>query len=275
MHELMPGQVSEGWDSASVAYGKLAMPVTSQFADEVFRRLNLVAGEQVLDIAAGTGAASIAAAKLGAEVTAIDFSAGMVSELRRRCASAGYPDVKATVMDGQALDLEEDTFDIGVSCFGLTFFPDLGRGFSELHRVLKPSGRAAVLADTLPADDGFSRLFGQALVQVIPDFGADDAGSIPPHQRLAQPGAMENHLSKAGFHHVRVDSLTMQWLIPDLEAIWGLLGDGLPHVKPLFDALGPETSAKVGRAFTALVQTNSESGAPSLETSAVIGIGVK
>jgi ubiquinone/menaquinone biosynthesis C-methylase UbiE len=84
------------------------------------RRLRMV------DVAAGTGVMAMEAGRRGAEVLATDFAPGMVEVMRRRFAAEGLQ-VKAEVMDGQALDLEDESFDLGASTFGLIFSPTLLR----------------------------------------------------------------------------------------------------------------------------------------------------
>ena len=63
---LSPDQIPEKWGDIAAAYGGAFEKLTSQFADDVITRLAPKTGEKVLDVAAGTGAFSLAAAKLGA-----------------------------------------------------------------------------------------------------------------------------------------------------------------------------------------------------------------
>ena len=91
---------------------------------------------RLLDVAAGTGVVALEAARRGAEVLATDFAPGMVEVMRRRFAAEGL-DARAEVMDGQALSLHDQSFDMGTSTFGLMFFSDPLAGLRELRRVLR------------------------------------------------------------------------------------------------------------------------------------------
>jgi ubiquinone/menaquinone biosynthesis C-methylase UbiE len=99
-----------------------------------------------LDVAVGSGTLSIPAARLGAQVLATDISPVMVERLRARADKEGLPNLETCVMDGQALELEEGSFDISGSQHGVSLFPDMPRGLRELVRVTKPEGR--VITDT-------------------------------------------------------------------------------------------------------------------------------
>ncbi|NIQ15982.1 MAG: methyltransferase domain-containing protein, partial [Candidatus Dadabacteria bacterium] len=88
------------------------------------------------------------------------------------------------VMDGQNLEFADGSFDVATSLYGLMFFPDLAKGFSEMHRVLKDNGRALIATDPLPKDDPFTQVVGQALVSVIPSI-ADGPDEVSPNMRLA------------------------------------------------------------------------------------------
>lgn len=124
------------WDDAAANYERTAHPFTAQFAEEALARVTLTPDMRVLDVAAGTGALTLAAARSGAYVLATDFSPGMVA----RIAAAKLPNVDAEVMDGQALDLPDASFDIAFSVFGVIMFPDWRKGLSEMARVTKPGG---------------------------------------------------------------------------------------------------------------------------------------
>lgn len=124
------------WDETAANYERTAHPFTAQFAEAALARVTLTRGMQVLDVAAGTGALTLAAARSGAYVLATDFSAGMVA----RIAAAKLSNVDAEVMDGQALDLPDASFDISFSIFGVIMFPDWRKGLAEMARVTKPGG---------------------------------------------------------------------------------------------------------------------------------------
>jgi ubiquinone/menaquinone biosynthesis C-methylase UbiE len=81
-----------------------------------------------LDVAAGSGALSIPAARLGTQVLSVDFAPVMVERLNARAREEGLSGLEAYVMDGHALELEDGTFDISGSQNGVSLFPDLRRG---------------------------------------------------------------------------------------------------------------------------------------------------
>src|SRR5690606_29044502 len=93
------------WDNAAKHYEETAHPFTALYAEDALARIALTARSRVLDVAAGTGALALAAARTGAQVLATDFSPGMVA----RIAAARLPNVEARVMDGQSLDLPDES----------------------------------------------------------------------------------------------------------------------------------------------------------------------
>lgn len=112
------------WDTAARHYEQTAHPFTTLYAEAALARVALGPEARVLDVAAGTGALALAAARTGAQVLATDFAAGMVA----RIAAADLPNVEAKVMDGQALALPDASFDAVFSIFGVIMFPDGAKG---------------------------------------------------------------------------------------------------------------------------------------------------
>jgi ubiquinone/menaquinone biosynthesis C-methylase UbiE len=129
------------------ALRKNAHPFTALYAKAALSRVPLSPASRVLDVAAGTGALALQAASTGARVLATDFSAGMVA----RIAAAGLPNVEAKVMDGQALDLPDASFDASFSIFGVIMFPDWRKGLAEMARVTRPGGYGVVATWRDPA----------------------------------------------------------------------------------------------------------------------------
>lgn len=109
------------------------------------------AGWQVLDVAAGNGNASIAAARRGCDVIATDYVGALLDRAVRRAEADGVP-LTAQEADAEALPFDDDHFDAVLSTFGVMFTPDHARAGAELVRVCKPGGRIG-LANWTP--EGF------------------------------------------------------------------------------------------------------------------------
>jgi ubiquinone/menaquinone biosynthesis C-methylase UbiE len=107
--------------------------------------------ERVLDVAAGNGNATLAAARRGCRVTSTDYVAGLLERGEER-ARAEYLEVSFRVADAEALPFENASFDAVLSTFGVMFSPDQARAASELARVCRPGGRIG-LANWTP--EGF------------------------------------------------------------------------------------------------------------------------
>lgn len=101
------------------------------------------AGEHVLDVACGTGiGARLAAAHVGptGRAVGIDIDPGVI-ELARQLSRGGETPMEWHCASALEMPLESDVFDLALCLQGLQFFPDRLKGFAEIRRVLKPSGR--------------------------------------------------------------------------------------------------------------------------------------
>ena len=112
------------WDAIAPAYDRTNTSSQMRLAEEGLRRIRLQAGMRFLDVAAGSGALSIPAARLGAEVLATDQSPVMLALLSTRARQEGLA-IETRVMDGHALDLADNGFDVVGSLFGVMLFPDM------------------------------------------------------------------------------------------------------------------------------------------------------
>jgi SAM-dependent methyltransferase len=111
------------------------------------RHARIDRGEEVLDVACGTGNVAIPAAAAGARVTGIDLTPRMLEIAQRRAADAGV-EVQWTEGDAEALPFEDGRFDVVLSAFGCMFAPRHEVVADELARVLRPGGRLAVCSWT-------------------------------------------------------------------------------------------------------------------------------
>ena len=123
-------------------YQAVAQKVTS-IADVLTRRAHIESGMTVLDVACGTGNATIAAAEMGARVTGLDFSPRLIAIARERGSDAKV-EVDWLEGDAQSLPFDDDSFDRVISAIGHMFAPDHRRTADELRRVCRKDGRIAV-----------------------------------------------------------------------------------------------------------------------------------
>jgi ubiquinone/menaquinone biosynthesis C-methylase UbiE len=101
--------------------------------------LDLRAGSRVIDVAAGNGNATLAAARCYADVTSTDYVPSLLESGRRRALADGLK-VHFQEADAEDLPFPDESFDIALSTFGVMFAPDQEKAASELVRVIKPGG---------------------------------------------------------------------------------------------------------------------------------------
>jgi len=199
------------WDAAARHYETTAHPFTAQFAENALASVALTSEAHVLDVAAGTGALALAAARTGAQVLATDFSPGMVA----RIAAAGLANVDARVMDGQALDLPDAGFDAVFSIFGVIMFPDWRRGLAEMARVTKPGGHG-VVATWQDRGAATFLLLGQIRRTLFPE---REGMAMPEAVRaLSEPADFARELVAAGYRDPRIEAVTHDFAL-DLAAL--------------------------------------------------------
>jgi len=141
------------------------------------------ADEAVLDVAAGNGNATLAAARRHAQVTSTDYVQSLLDKGRERARAEGLK-VQFQLADAEALPFDDASFDVVLSTFGVMFTPDHQTAAQEMLRVLRPGGRIA-LANWTPA--GFiGRLFKVIGAHVPPP-----AGVKPPSLWGSEPHIVE------------------------------------------------------------------------------------
>jgi SAM-dependent methyltransferase len=155
----LQAQTRAAWDDIARGYDELVTPTHLWLGAEALARAGVHPGTRFLDVACGSGGLSIPAARLGAHVTATDLSPVMIQRLEARARQEGLSNLEARVMDGHALDLENDTFDVSGSQFGVMSFPDLPRALGELVRVTRPGGRVLMVAFGPPEQVEFLTFF--------------------------------------------------------------------------------------------------------------------
>lgn len=145
--------------------------------------LDLRAGERVLDVAAGNGNATLAAARRWCEVTSTDYVPVLLEQGRRRAEAEGLT-VDFQPADAEALPFSDEQFDVVVSTFGVMFTPDQDKAAAEMLRVCKRGGRIG-LANWTP-DSFIGQLFKTIGRHVPPPAGVQPPSLWGTVARLEQ-----------------------------------------------------------------------------------------
>lgn len=202
---------ADHWDTAAQHYEKTAHPFTARYAEAALARVTLTPDSRVLDVAAGTGALALLAARTGAQVLATDFSPGMVA----RIAATNLSNVETRVMDGQALALEDASFDAVFSIFGVIMFPDWRKGLAEMARVTRPGGYG-VIATWREQGAATFLLLGQIRRKLFPE----REGMTMPEavKALSEPVDFARELVAAGYRDPQVECVTYDYML-DVAAL--------------------------------------------------------
>jgi SAM-dependent methyltransferase len=154
------------WGSGDYAVVGTTLQIVGETLAEA---IDLRAGERVLDVAAGNGNATLAAARRFADVTSTDYVGALLDKGRRRAEAEGLANVRFEVADAEKLPYEAGRFDVVLSTFGVMFAPDHATAAREMLRVTRPGGRIA-MANWTP--EGFiGRLFKTIGAHVAPPAG--------------------------------------------------------------------------------------------------------
>ncbi len=272
MNQLAPDQQPEGWSSIAEVYDQAFTSMTSQLAEAALEQLDIQLGEDVLDVATGTGVFALGAARRGANVLATDFAPGMIEQLQKRIDEFDLKLIRTAVMDGQSLELEDNQFDVAASIVGIIFFPDIDKGIAELKRVVKPGGRVAVVCWGDMEKFQMMHYLRRAIEIAAPDFEMPD--STPVWARLLGHESLQDAMQRAGLRDVQVTRITASHELPSASEYWEKFTSSAPPLQLLFQRLGEENTRRAGEAFVELVTRDCNGATPCLSAEACIGTGV-
>jgi ubiquinone/menaquinone biosynthesis C-methylase UbiE len=270
-------QIRGAWDALAPRFDQFTTTDwTLPFGEQVLGKVDLRPGVSFLDVASGSGGLAINAARRGADVVAVDIAPTMIERLRARTSAEGLSNVEGRVMNGEALELPDDTFDVSASLNGVSLFPNLKDGLKEIVRVTKPGGQVMIVAFGAPQKAEFLTLSMGALKATVPGFTPLPKDPPPLPFQLADPGRFHQELADAGLTDVQVDVVTWEMRHSSADNFWDVVTSGHPIMVQLTRDLTDEQRAEVKRVLDGMFRERS-GGAPSavIHTEMNIGIGTK
>lgn len=193
-----------GWDKAIQDYDRYFVPLLKHCSERCIALLDLKPGERLVDVATGTGVgAFIAAEEVGprGEVIATDISERMVEATRAEAERRGFTNMRFERVDAEELAYPDDSFDAALCVLGLMYPAEPQRAIEQMHRVLRPGGRAAVAVWGRRDRCGWAEIFPITDARVESDV-------CPLFFQLGAEGALRRAFERAGFtdvHDDRVD----------------------------------------------------------------------
>jgi SAM-dependent methyltransferase len=152
-----------GWDRAVAGYARHWHGPLAGVHDELLTLAAAAPGEAVLDVACGTGQVSMAAARAvgpSGQVVGVDIADAMVQAAHQLALSEGLVQARFERMDAEQLALPDASFDLALCSLGLMYLPQPEAALRELHRVLRPGGRAVLAVWGERSRCGWAPLFG-------------------------------------------------------------------------------------------------------------------
>ena len=151
-----------GWDKAAGYYENFWQNQLKPAQDKLLEMAALKQGEKVVDIAAGTGLVSFRAASITGDdgfVLATDISDGMVTVGNDLVRKENLANIRFQRMEAEELNFPDEEYDAALCALGLMYVPDPVRALKEMHRVLKPGGRAVAAVWGQRANCGWAEIF--------------------------------------------------------------------------------------------------------------------
>ncbi len=192
-------KTAEGWHRWIPFISTWLGPATDLMLDLA----GVESGSRVLDLAAGDGDQSLAAARCVGPtgyVLSTDIASNFVAFAAQAARDAGLHQMQAQVMDAERLGLADVSFDVVISRLGIMYFPNLQGALRESWRVLKPGGRMAAIVFSTPDRNPFFSI-PVSTIRKHAGLSAPPSGQPGPF-RLGIPGTLKDAFRQAGFQNV-------------------------------------------------------------------------
>ncbi len=211
--------MKETFDTVSAGYDGGALRFFPKSAEHMASLLEVCGDEQVLDVACGTGHASLAlAARLPrGRVVAVDFSTGMLDQARKKAAAQSIRNIEFVEGDMAALGFPEHSFDAAVCAFGIFFIEDMERQLSHIASKVKPGGTIMI---SNFRDDYFHPLRDMMVTRI-----SRMNVQMPPQtwKRIGNEAGCRELFRQAGLQDIRVETKNVGYYLDSAEQWWDII----------------------------------------------------
>jgi SAM-dependent methyltransferase len=199
------------WEDAAAAWHAWGPTLEDWLGEATSLMLDVAGirtGSDVLDVAAGAGGQTLAAAhRVGptGSLLATDISPAILDHAAAAATAAGLTTVTTRELDGEQLDVDAATFDAVISRLGLIYFPDQARALAGQYRALRAGGRIAAIVYSTPERNGFFSI-PVSIIRRHAQLPPPAPGQPGPFS-LGGPGVLETAFRQAGFRDVGSQSV--------------------------------------------------------------------
>lgn len=276
--ELIRQQQKDSWNNIASGWKKwdsMTMDFLKPMGDEIINKLNLIDGEIVLDVAAGTGEPGLTIASLltNGKVYITDIAENMVEISRENADRRGLKNVETLAAEVSNLPFADNTFD-AISCrFGFMFFPDMELAAKEMVRVLKPSGRIATSVWNVAEKNFWVTAIMSSIHKYI-ESPAPVPGA-PGMFRCASESFMTDLFSNAGLKNISETVVPGKLNCGDAEGYWNFMNEVAGPVAAALSKVDELAKATIKEDVIKSINQRYPVGKTMVESNGVIFYGEK
>lgn len=269
--------IREAWDSIADNFDRYVTPTGNwELAKTVLGLAGLKPDMKFLDVASGSGAVSLPAARLGAEVLALDVSPVMIGRLNIRAEEEGLSNLTARVMDGHHLNLNDNSFDMAGSQFGVTLFLDFRQGLSEMVRITQPGGTVFLVTFGPIQKVEFLSLFMHAVQMTVPGFNGLSSDKPPLEFQVSDKMILQEKMEEAGLINIKIQPLVHKLCFHSGSEMWKWVTSSNPIVTKILSGIDHDQSNQIRRILNdVIMERTDDRGTAILESAIHVGIGHK